>query len=85
MKIKKIEEVKVDKKNSSCILVVGEKGITSEHFENQKIFIDPKLEYFEALNYSNALKRVLKYEEGKIKELQNLRLVNKNCPQIKIF
>ena len=38
-----------------------------------KAVIDPRNKHFEALNMNNAIRRVEKWKNGKIKELDNLR------------
>lgn len=48
-------------------------AIDSEH---EKVTVDSRFTYFEALNYLSALKRVAKYLSGRIKELNNLRKLN---------
>jgi hypothetical protein len=45
-------------------------------WECQKCIVDSCVIYFEALNIVNAKKRVIKYKNGKIKELSNLRVEN---------
>jgi hypothetical protein len=46
-------------------------------WENQMCTVDSRVIYFEVLNIKVARGRVKKYKEGKIKELCNLRIPNK--------
>ena len=46
-------------------------------WENQKCTVDSKVIYFEVLNFNNAILRVKRYKQGKIKELSNLKIPSK--------
>jgi len=43
-------------------------------FELQKVLVDPRNEFFEKLNYPNAVKWVEKYKRGELKTLCNLMI-----------
>ena len=61
-------------KYSNTIHLVPVDGKPTLHdFEAEKTFVDSKFQYFEALNYKSAKKRVEKYKTGLISELNNLR------------
>ena len=45
-------------------------------YELKKCVVDNRFPYFEALNITNAIKRVKKYKYGKIDNLCNLRIPN---------
>lgn len=47
-------------------------------YESEKCVIDSRFAYFEALNYKTAKERVLKFKQGKIAELCNLRKPSKD-------
>lgn len=54
-------------------LVVSEEGTLMKKEEAQEeVMVDPRNIFFESLNRKNAIKRVNKYKQGKIKELCNL-------------
>lgn len=72
----KVEEVEVKNNSSSCILVPLEKGYLIDDYEKPKIDVNPNWDYFEALNMKNAVKRVEKFKQGKIKSIWNLRVPN---------
>lgn len=46
-------------------------------WENQKCTVDSRVIYFEVLNFNNAVSRVKRYKQGKIKELSNLKAPSK--------
>jgi hypothetical protein len=68
-----IRKITVERKKSAFISAHNNK-LTSINNTQRTVKIDTKLIYFEALNIKNAVKRVSKALEGKIK-LFNLRLV----------
>lgn len=50
-----------------------EQGPIVIDWENQKCTVDSRNEYFEALNFNSAIRRVEKYKRGEVKYLSNLR------------
>ena len=68
----KVEEVII--KYSDTIHIVPRDGeLVAVDMEFEKAFVDPRLQYFEALNLKSAIARVKRYKAGKLKELCNLR------------
>lgn len=67
------ELTKVEIKRSDTIHIVAIDGVLMpiDH-EMEKSIVDPRCYFFEALNYHNAEKRVIKWQQGEIKELCNL-------------
>lgn len=53
-------------------------GFITVDWESQKCTIEGRYIYFEALNYSSAMKRVANFKQGKIKEISNLRVPSKD-------
>ena len=74
----KIEEVELKSNSKTCVLIPLEKGYLIEDYEKPKITVNPHWDYFEALNLKNAIKRVEKFKQGKIKTLWNLKTINNN-------
>ena len=74
----KIEEVELKSNSKTCVLIPLEKGYLIEDYEKPKITVNPNWDYFEALNLKNAIKRVEKFKQGKIKTLWNLKTINNN-------
>ena len=74
----KIEEVELKSNSKTCVLIPLEKGYLIEDYEKPKITVNPNWDYFEALNLKNAIKRVEKFKQGKIKTLWNLKIINNN-------
>lgn len=68
----KIKEVHITKGDTITIIPRDGKLVAVD-LEMEKATVDSRNEYFEALNYPNALKRVRKLKSGKIKELCNLK------------
>lgn len=79
----KIIPAKINYKNTIELFVTSDKQLQAKDQNYQQCTIDMQFIYFEALNMYNAEKRVLKYKEGKIKELCNLKKPNKEG--IKLF
>lgn len=69
-----VEEVDVKSNSKTCVLVPIEHGYLIEDYDKQKIEVNPNWDYFEALNLKNAVKRVEKFKQGKIKSIWNLRI-----------
>ena len=65
---------KVEYNKSSCAKVIDFKEKIIEDYERESCTVDPRFEYFEALNLKSAQNRVDKWKEGKIK-LCNLRII----------
>ena len=80
----KVYELKINYSDTITLVPVNGELIPID-MEAQKTTIDSKHEVFEALNYTNAIKRVAKYKEGKIKELNNLMKPNPEGMSIKLF
>ena len=73
-----VEEVQLKSNSKTCVLIPLEKGYLIEDYEKPKISVNPNWDYFEALNIKNAIKRVEKFKQGKIKTLWNLKTINNN-------
>ena len=73
-----VEEVQLKSNSKTCVLIPLEKGYLIEDYEKPKISVNPNWDYFEALNLKNAIKRVKKFKQGKIKTLWNLKTINNN-------
>ena len=73
-----VEEVQLKSNSKTCVLIPLEKGYLIEDYEKPKISVNPNWDYFEALNLKNAIKRVEKFKQGKIKTLWNLKTINNN-------
>ena len=73
-----VEEVQLKRNSKTCVLIPLEKGYLIEDYEKPKITVNPNWDYFEALNLKNAIKRVEKFKQGKIKTLWNLKTINNN-------
>ena len=73
-----VEEVQLKRNSKTCVLIPLEKGYLIEDYEKPKISVNPNWDYFEALNIKNAIKRVEKFKQGKIKTLWNLKTINNN-------
>ena len=73
-----VEEVQLKRNSKTCVLIPLEKGYLIEDYEKPKISVNPNWDYFEALNLKNAIKRVEKFKQGKIKTLWNLKTINNN-------
>jgi hypothetical protein len=68
----KIEKIVI--KYSNTIYVECRDGkLVAVDKEVEKVMVDSRLTFFEALNMDNAIKRVNKYKSGKIVDLCNLR------------
>lgn len=80
-----VEEVEVKSNSKTCVLVPLERGYLIEDYEKPKIDVNPNWDYFEALNFKNAVKRVEKFKQGKIKSIWNLRIPNKNAMSLPFF
>ena len=72
-----VEYVEVKSNSKTCVLKPLKVGYLIEDYERPKIEVNPNWDYFEALNYKNACKRVEKFKQGKIKSIWNLRIPNK--------
>ena len=81
----KVEEVEVKSNSATCILIPLEKGYLIEDYEKPKIDVSPNWDYFEALNMKNAVKRVEKFKQGKIKSIWNLRIPNSTAMSLSFF
>lgn len=68
-----LREVSVKNSEDAIVKLTKEGVLINAHLEAK---IDSKDIHFEALNEKNAKKRVLKFKEGKIKDLCNLKKVN---------
>lgn len=64
--------VEISKKKDAKINIVDGRLTKGEQSE-EECTVDSRNIHFEALNLKNAIKRVQKYKDGKIKELCNLR------------
>lgn len=71
-----VKETKIKYSDTIHIYKLPDKWICID-WENQKCTVDSRFIYFESLNIKNAKDRVKKYKNGKIKELCNLRIPNK--------
>jgi hypothetical protein len=80
-----VEEVEVKSNSKTCVLVPLEVGYLIEDYEKPKIEVNPTWDYFEALNLKNAIKRVEKFKQGKIKSIWNLRIPNRNAMSLSFF
>jgi len=70
-----VEELEI--KYSDTIHLVPRDGkLIPIDYENEKCQIDSRNIYFEALNLNSAKKRVIRFKQGKIKELCNLKKYN---------
>ena len=68
--------VKIEKKKDVQLKFKEGKLVKGE-LSSEECVVDSRNIHFEALNIKSAKKRLTKYKEGKIKELYNLRLPNK--------
>lgn len=66
-----IFEVEV-KKGSTITAVPMDGKLVAVDKEQEKCFVDSRNKFFECLNMANAVNRVKKFKQGKIKELCNL-------------
>jgi hypothetical protein len=83
--ILKDELIEVEERFDGDIwIVLGEddkaKGVEVGHY---KAIIDTRNEHFEALNWANAERKVKRFKQGKIKNLNNLKPPKKN--KIKLY
>jgi hypothetical protein len=69
-------EVKIQYGNTIHLIPQIDGSLLPIDFEAEKCTVDSRFEYFEALNFESANKRVLKYKQGKLSELCNLRKSN---------
>jgi hypothetical protein len=60
-------------------LQVTKEGMQHVNSSTEDVTVDGNHIYFEALNTSSAMRRVIRYKSGKIKELCNLRKPNKQA------
>ena len=67
----------VEYSKSKCAKVISFTEKTVMDLERESCTVDPRFEYFEALNIKSAERRVEKWKQGKIK-LSNLRVANNN-------
>ena len=67
--------IKIDKKKDVELKIKNGKFV-KEELSDEECVVDSRNTHFESLNKKSALKRVKNYKEGKIKELNNLRLPN---------
>jgi len=72
--------VRLEIKYSTQVEVIpdGKGGLTWFDPAHQKVNIDSKNVHFEALNYRSAQKRVNKFKDGTIEQLENLKPPAKN-------
>ena len=63
-------------KNDTLRMVFRDGRLDAIDVEFEKAMVDSRMIHFECLNYSNAVRRVKKWKQGKIKELDNLREFN---------
>jgi hypothetical protein len=68
-------EVNIVRSNTIYIEVKEGKLVPVDR-ELEKVVVDSRMEFFEALNKGTAFKRIKKWKEGKIKQLCNLRYAN---------
>lgn len=68
-----LELLKIKYSKQVIVIPDGLGGLTYFDPEKQKTNIDSRNTHFEALNYKSAKERVLKFKQGKIKELFNLK------------
>ena len=73
----KIIPAKIIFKNTIEMIVSKDRKLQPIDQSHQQCTVDMRFIYFESLNQKSAENRVLKYREGKIKELCNLRKPNK--------
>lgn len=78
---KRVERVEF-KQTKNAALVVDFENKAVIDYEHDKCTVDPRFEYFEALNFRSAENRVEKWKDGKIK-LSNLRVATNN--QLKLY
>jgi len=71
--VEQVEKVKT----GDCLLTLSDGKFIPSEYKKQSVTVDPTWEYFEALNMKNAIKRVEKFKQGKIKSIWNLRIPNK--------
>jgi len=69
----KLAEVSINKGDLLHIVNDGNGGLTVIDPEFQKAMVNSNDTHFEALNYSNAKRRLRKFKDGLIKELCNLK------------
>lgn len=67
-----ITEIKPTVKKDVALVVSEEGTLMKKEEAQEEVMVDPRNIFFEALNRKNAIKRVNKYKQGKIKELCNL-------------
>ncbi|PIZ52166.1 hypothetical protein COY27_01160 [Candidatus Woesearchaeota archaeon CG_4_10_14_0_2_um_filter_33_13] len=67
-----IKEIKPIVKKDVALVVSEEGTLIKKEEAKEEVMVDPRNIFFEALNSRNAIKRVNKYKQGKIKELCNL-------------
>ena len=75
----KDELILVDKIRSTTITIrrnTKTNKLEAYDAEFEKATVDSRMEYFEALNWKTAKKRLEKYKAGKIKQLSNLMPYN---------
>ena len=72
-----IFQVKIQYGNTIHLVPIENK-LTPIDYEAEKCIIDSRFSYFECLNFKTARERVLKYKQGKITELCNLRKPSKD-------
>lgn len=78
-----LQKVEIDRsKTCSISMIHGEVEVKPSYKE--KVVVDPKLEYFESLNFNSALRRVQRFKAGEIGRLFNLRVPN-NLKNISFF
>jgi len=68
-------EVKIQYGNTIHLVPIEGKLMPVD-LEAEKCTVDSRFEYFEALNFESANKRVSKYKQGKLSELCNLKKPN---------
>lgn len=67
----KVEEISIEYSDSIHIVNRG-RGLEAVDIEFEKVMVDSRWIYFEALNISNAIRRVERWRDGKIDNLFNL-------------
>lgn len=72
-----VKEAKVAFSDTIHVYKLPDRFITVD-WEAQKCVVEGKFIYFEALNLTNAIKRVERYKKGQVKELANLKVPSKN-------
>jgi len=71
----KIIEIKTSVEKT-VILEFVDGEMRPKDYSKERVVIDPRNIYFEALNINSAKKRVEKYLNGRVKELSNLKHYN---------